>query len=56
MNPALRRQLDITIRITVANYPLLIVVECKDEARPIDVSVIGEFASSLTDVKANKAY
>jgi hypothetical protein len=48
------RQLDITIRITVANYPLLIVVECKDEARPIDVSVIGEFASSLTDVKANK--
>ena len=48
------RQLDVTIRATVAQYNLLIVVECKDESRPIDVGTMGEFASLLRDVKANK--
>ncbi len=48
------RQLDVTIRIRVADYNILIVVECKDEARPIDVGAIGQFASLLRDVKANK--
>jgi hypothetical protein len=48
------RQLDITIRITVTHYRLLIVIECKDEARPVDVGEIGAFASVLRDVKANK--
>jgi len=28
------RQLDVTIRAVVAQYKVLIVVECKDEARP----------------------
>jgi hypothetical protein len=49
-----RRQLDITIRVKVAHYDVLIVVECKDQARPIDVAEIGSFASVLEDVKANK--
>jgi hypothetical protein len=48
------RQLDVTIRAIVAQYKVLIVVECKDEARPIDVGTMGEFASLLRDVKANK--
>jgi len=48
------RQLDITIRASVAQYNLLIVVECKDEARPVDVGTVGEFASLLQDVEANK--
>jgi hypothetical protein len=48
------RQLDVTIRATVAQYKLLIVVECKDETRPIDVGAMGQFASLLRDVKANK--
>lgn len=48
------RQLDITIRASVAQYNLLIVIECKDEARPLDVGTIGEFASLLQDVEANK--
>jgi hypothetical protein len=48
------RKLDVTIRASVAQYKILIVVECKDEARPIDVGTMGEFASLLRDVKANK--
>ena len=48
------RQLDVTIRVTVAQYKILVVIECKDEARPIDVGTMGEFASLLRDVKANK--
>jgi hypothetical protein len=49
------RQLDVTIRATIAQYKILIVVECKDEARPIDVGTMGGgFASLLRDVKANK--
>jgi hypothetical protein len=48
------RQLDVTIRHTVAQYKILIVIECKDESRPIDVGAMGEFASLLRDVKANK--
>jgi len=48
------RQLDVTIRHTIANYHILLVVECKDEARPIDLSTMGAFASLLRDVKANR--
>jgi len=47
------RQLDVTIRVTVAQYKILVVIECKDEARPIDVGTMGEFASLLRNVKAN---
>ncbi len=43
-----------TNRATVAQYKVLIVVECKDEGRPIDVGTMGEFASIVRDVKANK--
>src|SRR5579863_9395591 len=48
------RQLDVTIRISVAGYKILVVIECKDESRPVDVGGIGEFTSLLQDVKANK--
>ncbi len=48
------RQLDITIRVRIAQYDVLIVVECKDQARPIDVTELDSFANKLEDVKANK--
>lgn len=48
------RQLDVTIRVDVAQYKVLIVIECKNESRPIDVGTMGEFASLLRDVRANK--
>jgi hypothetical protein len=48
------RQLDVTIRANVAGYGLFIVIECRDESRPIDVNGSGEFATKLHDVQANK--
>jgi hypothetical protein len=48
------RQLDVTIRANIASYSLFIVIECRDEMRSIDVNGIGEFATKLHDVKANK--
>jgi hypothetical protein len=44
------RQLDVTIRVSVAQYKILIVIECKDEGRPIEVGAMGEVASLLRDV------
>lgn len=48
------RQLDVTIRANVAGYGIFIVIECRDESRPIDVNGIGAFATKLQDVMANK--
>lgn len=48
------RQIDISIRVAVAHYPVLIAVDCKDQARPVDVIEVGAFASLLEDVKASK--
>jgi hypothetical protein len=48
------RQLDVTIRANVAGYNVFIVIECRDESRPIYVNGVGEFATKLTDVQANK--
>lgn len=48
------RQLDVTIRANVAGYGVFIVIECRDESRPIDVNGVGEFATKLQDVAANK--
>lgn len=48
------RQIDISIRVHIAHYPVLIVVECKDHSRPIDVAELGAFANLRDDVRANK--
>jgi hypothetical protein len=48
------RQIDVSIRVTVSGYPLLIVVECKDWAEPIDLPEIDGFSAKLKDVGANK--
>ena len=49
-----QRQIDISIRVKVAQYDVLIVVECKDKSRPIDVEELGSFSKLLEDVRANK--
>lgn len=49
------RQIDISIRVNIAHYPVLVVVECKDHSRPIDVGELGAFLSLRDDVGANKA-
>jgi len=48
------RQIDISIRIEVPPYSLLIVIDCKDYKNPVDVKDVGEFASVVKDIKANK--
>ncbi len=48
------RQIDVVIRGHINQYQILIVVECKDEARPVDVTMMDGFVSVVRDVKANK--
>lgn len=48
------RQIDVSIRMDVAGYTILIVVECKDKGRPIDVEEMGAFNAKVRDVRANK--
>ncbi len=48
------RQIDIVVRQNVGQYPLLIVMQCKDEKTPLDVNAVGEFASVVSDVRAHK--
>ena len=48
------REIDISIRQQVAQYPILVVIDCKDYAEPIDVKTIEEFAGLVKDVRANK--
>lgn len=49
-----KRQIDILVKRSVGQYPILIVMECKDYKRPVDVKEIEAFASKLKDIKANK--
>src|SRR5437016_6242696 len=48
------RQIDVVIRGHVNQYRILIVVECRDEARPVDVGEMDAFVSVVRDVRANK--
>jgi Restriction endonuclease len=48
------RQIDISIRTQVGPYAILITVECKDHAQPLDVGDVGSFATLRSDVRANK--
>lgn len=48
------RQIDISIRAEIGPYKVLIAVECKDHAAPLDVGEVGAFATLRNDVRANK--
>lgn len=48
------RQVDISIRTEVGPYKILIAVECKDHATPLDVGDVGAFSTLRTDVRAHK--
>ena len=48
------RQIDIAIRRRVGPYPILIVIDCKDYAVPIDVKDVESFAGMVKDVRANR--
>lgn len=46
------RQIDIAIRATIGVYPLLIIIECKDYCRKVDVGKVDELIGKIDDVKA----
>jgi hypothetical protein len=48
------RQIDVLVRQKIGQYEMLIVLDCKDYARPVDVKGVEEFYGLLTDVGAHK--
>lgn len=48
------RQIDVLVRKKVGQYDLMIVIDCKDHARPIDIKGVEEFHGLVDDVGANK--
>ena len=48
------REIDISIKQQVAQFPILVVIDCKDYAEPVDVKTVEEFAGLAQDVRANK--
>lgn len=49
-----KRQIDISIRQTVGQFNILIVIDCKDYSRPVDLKDIEDFFGIVDDVSANK--
>ena len=49
------RQIDVAIRSDIAGYPVLIIVECKDYARRVEVGNVDELVGKLNDVGAVSA-
>jgi hypothetical protein len=50
----IERQIDISLRSSVAGHDILVVVQARLLGRPADVNVVGEFASVVKDVRAAK--
>lgn len=48
------RQIDVLVRQKIGQYEMLIVLDCKDYARPVDVKGVEEFHGLVQDVGANK--
>src|SRR5271154_686133 len=48
------RQIDISIREQIGQFPILVVIDCKDHSEPIDVKSVEEFAGLAHDVRANR--
>ena len=48
------RQIDVLVRQKIGQYEMLIVLDCKDSARPVNVKGVEEFHGLLDDVGAHK--
>jgi Restriction endonuclease len=48
------RQVDVLVRKKIGQYEMLIVLDCKDYAKPVDVKGVEEFYGLLKDVGAHK--
>ena len=49
-----QRQIDVLVRQKIGQYEMLIVLDCKDYAQPVDVKGVEAFHGLITDVGANK--
>jgi hypothetical protein len=49
-----KRQIDILVKQNVGQFELLIAIDCKDEATPIDVKAVEETIGLFQDIEANK--
>jgi hypothetical protein len=54
LSSGIDRQIDVSIRTSVAGHEILIIVQAKDLSRPADVNVVGEFQAVIDDVRAAK--
>jgi len=53
-NSKQKRQIDVLVRQKIGQYEMMIVLDCKDYARPVDVKGVEEFHGLMDDVGANK--
>lgn len=49
-----KRQIDISIKQSIGQYEILIVIDCKDYRDPVDLKGVEEFIGLVKDVQANK--
>lgn len=48
------RQIDVSVKCKLGQFDLLIVIDCKDWKRTVDITDIGSFVDLVEDVEANK--
>lgn len=48
------RQIDVSIRQKIGQYEILIIIDCKDYSRPVDLNGVESFIGLVEDVQANK--
>lgn len=48
------RQIDVAIRQSVGQFSLLMIIDCKDRKKPIDINDVAAFIDMVEDVEANK--
>ena len=51
----IERQIDISVRQTIGQFDMLIVIDCKDYSSAVDVKGVEEFLGLVDDVGANKS-
>lgn len=49
------RQIDVSIRSKIGQFDVLIIIDCKDYAEPVDVKAVEEFMGLVEDVGAQQA-
>lgn len=49
-----KRQIDISVRENVGQFEILVILECRDLARPVDLPQVEAFVQKVRDVRANK--